>query len=157
VGEYALQVTRKIQSEYIRSLTPKQSVTDEFNKHVHEWSRHTVWSEDCNSWYKHNGTGRVTAIWPGSSLHYMALIRSPRYEDYDITYLGPGAQNMWAHLGMGVNDEVVEGRDWSPYLRSDAMDPAWLAAAKISRGVSDTNGDAKPEASLEQESPKPRL
>ncbi|OQU93791.1 hypothetical protein CLAIMM_00261 [Cladophialophora immunda] len=146
VGEYALQVARKLQTEYIRSLTPKQSVTDAFNAHAQEWVRHTVWTEDCHSWYKNHETGRVNAIWPGSSLHYMAVIRTPRYEDYDITYLGPGEQNMWAHLGMGANDQVVEGRDWSPYLRTDALDPDWIRAMDIAPPKSDVQSPGRHEA-----------
>jgi hypothetical protein len=34
-----------------------------------------------------NETGRVNAIFPGSSLHYCQLIEEPRYEDYNIKYL----------------------------------------------------------------------
>jgi hydroxyversicolorone monooxygenase len=33
-----------------------------------------------------NETGRVNAIFPGSSLHYCQVIEEPRYEDYNITY-----------------------------------------------------------------------
>jgi len=33
-----------------------------------------------------NETGRVNAVFPGSSLHYCQLIDEPRYEDYNITY-----------------------------------------------------------------------
>lgn len=33
-----------------------------------------------------NETGRVNAVYPGSSLHYIQLIEQPRYEDYNITY-----------------------------------------------------------------------
>lgn len=43
-----------------------------------EWIKHTVWKDSCRSWYKNNATGRVNAIHPGSSLHYMKLIAAPR-------------------------------------------------------------------------------
>lgn len=45
VSQYALQLIKKIQSEYICSISPKQDVTDSFNDHVQEWLRHTVWTE----------------------------------------------------------------------------------------------------------------
>lgn len=35
---------------------------------------------------KDRSTGRVTAVWPGSSIHYMEMIDTPRWEDYQITY-----------------------------------------------------------------------
>lgn len=47
VSLYTLQLIRKLQSEYICSIAPKQSVTDAFNAHCQEWIRHTVWVEEC--------------------------------------------------------------------------------------------------------------
>jgi hydroxyversicolorone monooxygenase len=130
--QYAIQVMQRMQSEYIASLTPRQDVTDDFNAHVQEWVRHTVWADDCRSWYKDNDTGRVNAIWPGSSLHYIEAIRQPRYEDYEIRYMGPARKNRWAYLGMGTTRESVEvGSDLSPYLTLDAMDAAWARANKV--------------------------
>lgn len=35
---------------------------------------------------KDRASGRVTAVWPGSSIHYMEMIDSPRWEDFEITY-----------------------------------------------------------------------
>lgn len=45
VAQYALKMIKKIQTEYICSISPKQDVTDSFNDHVQEWLRHTVWTE----------------------------------------------------------------------------------------------------------------
>jgi len=106
-------------------------VTDSFNAHVQEWVRHTVWTDDCRSWYKDNETGRVNAVWPGSSLHYIEAIRTPRYEDFEITYLGPAKQNPWAFLGMGYVRDLVEQSDVSPYLSVDNIDPKWMKANNI--------------------------
>ncbi|KAJ9621048.1 hypothetical protein H2204_012029 [Knufia peltigerae] len=125
VTKYAIQVIKKLQEENIRSLAPRQDVTDAFNAHVQEFVKRTVWKEDCRSWYKNADTGKVFAIWPGSSLHYMQTIRSPRYEDYHITY---HAKNQWAHLGLGF---TMEDRDpeasTAPYLTADAIDDRWMA------------------------------
>lgn len=122
---------KKIQTEYICSIAPKQDITDEFNAHTQEWIRHTVWNESCRSWYKDNETGRVNAIWPGSSLHYIEAIRVPRYEDFEITYLGPAKKNRWAYLGMGTVRELVEKGDVSPYLSVDNIDPKWMRAMNM--------------------------
>jgi hydroxyversicolorone monooxygenase len=129
VSYYAMQMIKKIQTEYIASISPKQDVTDAFNEHCQEWIKHTVWVEDCRSWYKNNETGRVNAVWPGSSLHYIEAIRTPRYEDFDIEYLGPGKQNMWAFLGMGTVKALVNKEDVSPYLNAEAIDPEWMKAS----------------------------
>lgn len=128
VSQYALQLIKKIQSEYICSIAPKQDVTDDFNEHTQEWLRHTVWQDDCRSWYKNNETGRVNAVWPGSSLHYIEAIKTPRYEDFEITYLGPAKKNRWAYLGMGTVRDLVEQKDVSPYLSVDNIDVKWMRA-----------------------------
>ena len=131
VALYTLQLIKKLQSEYIRSIAPKQDVTDSFNEHCQEWIRHTVWVEECRSWYKNNETGRVNAVWPGSSLHYMEAIKTPRYEDFEITYLGPAEKNRWAFLGLGTTRELVLKGDVSPYINVENIDPEWMKALKI--------------------------
>jgi len=147
VSHYMLQLVRKLQTEYIASIAPKQSVTDAFNDHCQEWIRHTVWVEDCRSWYKNNETGRVNAVWPGSSLHYMEAIKTPRYEDYEIEYLGPAKKNMWAFLGMGTVRTLVEKGDPSPYLTLDNIDPEWMKAMNMNADkVKDVKVEQKKEA-----------
>jgi hydroxyversicolorone monooxygenase len=150
VADYAVQLIHKMQAENILSFVPNQAVTDRFNAHCQEWVRHTVWVDDCRSWYRDNDSGRVNAIWPGSSLHYCEVIARPRYEDFDIVYAEYPAQgggeggvegegenqrnpmgprdNMWAFLGMGTTIRGVLKRDPSPYMARDKLDPAWLEA-----------------------------
>ena len=128
VSLYAMQMVRKLQTEYVHSLAPRQGVTDEFNEHCQEWVRHTVWTEDCRSWYKNNETGRVNAVWPGSSLHYIDAIREIRYEDFEMRYMGPGKKNRFAYLGMGTTPALVEKTDPSPYLNVGMIDPDWMKA-----------------------------
>ncbi len=81
--------------------------------------------------YKNNETGRVNAVWPGSSLHYMEAIKTPRWEDYEIQYLGPAKENPWAYLGMGTVPALVQKGDVSPYLNVEHLDPKWMEAAHI--------------------------
>jgi hydroxyversicolorone monooxygenase len=96
--------------------------------------RHTVWTEDCRSWYKNNETGRVNAVWPGSSLHYIEAIRQIRYEDYDVRYLGVGRKNRFAYLGMGTTEALVLKGDPSPYLNVGMIDPDWMRAMGMDEG-----------------------
>ncbi|KAF2825070.1 FAD/NAD(P)-binding domain-containing protein [Ophiobolus disseminans] len=110
VAEYTIQIIKKMQRDHIKSWVPKQEITDRFNEHAQEWIKHTVWKDDCRSWYKNNDTGRVNAVWPGSSNHY--------------------SENPWAHLGMGYAKCNVEfpNSDVSPYLALENIDPKWLKA-----------------------------
>ncbi|KLU81143.1 hypothetical protein MAPG_00238 [Magnaporthiopsis poae ATCC 64411] len=158
VGYYAVQIVRKMQNEGLRSWTPRADVTDSFNRHVQEWVKYTVYTDDCRSWYKNNETGRVNAIWPGSSLHYQQVVETPRYEDFEIEYW---AENRWAMLGMGFTmpERKKEGADLSPYLKLENIDPKWLkevilgdksARSEEEKGGDDkkgTNGDSTKEAS----------
>ncbi|EME39601.1 hypothetical protein DOTSEDRAFT_56930 [Dothistroma septosporum NZE10] len=128
VSDYAVSIIKKMQNENIHSWVPKQTVTDQYNDHVQEWIKHTVWKEDCRSWYKDNTTGRVNAVYPGSAMHYQQVIETPRYEDMDIKYHG---KNPWACLGMGYTMEDRAGSkqaDTSPYLNLNNVDPKWFAA-----------------------------
>ncbi|KAG7284368.1 hypothetical protein NEMBOFW57_010741 [Staphylotrichum longicolle] len=128
VADYAVKLIKKTQNENLRSWVPKQDVTDLFNEHVQEWAKHTVWADNCRSWYKNNETGRVNAIWPGSSLHYQQVIEQPRYEDFELRYFD---KNPWAHLGMGwtIQDRLgPKQADVCPYLSLDNIDPRWYKA-----------------------------
>lgn len=84
-----------------------------------------MWKHPCRSWYKNNETGRVNAVYPGSSLHYMKLLGVPRYEDFDIATF---SKNPWEFLGLGWTAENRQGpekADCSPYLCLENMDPRW--------------------------------
>ncbi|KAH6259915.1 hypothetical protein HBI42_095670 [Parastagonospora nodorum] len=127
VAEYTIQIIKKMQRDHIKSWVPRQDITDRFNEHAQEWIKHTVWKSDCRSWYKNNETGRVNAVWPGSSNHYSEVIATPRYEDFEIQYLN---KNPWAHLGMGFAkcNVTYPEADVSPYLALENIDPKWLKA-----------------------------
>ncbi|KAH7141866.1 hypothetical protein EDB81DRAFT_653405 [Dactylonectria macrodidyma] len=126
VAKYLLKIVQKIQRDNIRSLSPKQAVTDEFNEHTQAWVRGTAWADPrCRSWYKDNTTGRVNAIWPGSSLHFCELVKEPRYEDFEIKYLND--HNMWEFLGLGfTRDMMREAGDLSPYISLDELDKDFI-------------------------------
>jgi len=53
VSDYAVQIIKKMQNENIRSWVPDQTKTDQFNDHVQEWIKHTVWKDDCRSCTPH--------------------------------------------------------------------------------------------------------
>ena len=61
------------------------------------------------------------------------MIKTPRWEDYEIEYLkdSAGAKNMWAFMGMGTVRSLVENLDVSPYLTVENIDPDWMKAMDI--------------------------
>ena len=77
--------------------------------------------------YKKNGQGLsgniVTGLWPGSTLHCIEALRSPRWEDYNYEYLpepngAPVNQMAWLGNGWGVKQLVEKPRieDLSFYI-----------------------------------------
>ena len=75
-----------------------------FSTHIHQ----TVLTI---SRYKKNGQGVsgdiVTGLWPGSTLHCMEALRSPRWEDYEYEYIpeengAPLNQMAWLGNGWGL-------------------------------------------------------
>lgn len=92
-------------------------MTTQWRRHVDTWhDTHSVWAESCQSWMKYNG--RIQ-LWPGSMLHMLKSLKSPRFEDYDIK---SREQNMWAYLGEGrtvteLRREKGEAVDMAPFMR----------------------------------------
>lgn len=62
---------------------------------------------------KDRTTGKITAVWPGSSNHFMELIESPRYEDFEIQYIN--ANPFW-FMGNGVSQRETKKQDLTYYL-----------------------------------------
>ncbi|KAH8587358.1 hypothetical protein B0O99DRAFT_656438 [Bisporella sp. PMI_857] len=137
-ANYMMATLQKMQTDNIRSIEPKKDVTVAFLKYVEEYHRDTVFSDSCRSWYKDNDTGRVTAVWPGSALHYMELLKTPRWEDFKIDYRNSG--NMFTFLGNGLVKEIVTpGADVSSYLQVDKIDALWLQELKsVTHGARST-------------------
>lgn len=122
VGAYIVQMVQKMQKELIHSFTPRQDITDEFNRHAQTWVNGSCWADrSCRSWYKNQETGRVNAVWPGSSLHYCEMVETPRYEDYDIRYTEKA--NRFAFMGLGfTRNQVEENGDLSPYMSRGVLE-----------------------------------
>lgn len=122
VGNYIVQVIQKMQFDHLHSICPRQDVTDAFNEHAQTWIQGTCWAENtCRSWYKNNETGRVNAVYPGSSLHYCEMTATPRFEHFDVRY--SNKHNMWSFMGLGfTKNQVVEGGDLSPYITKDGVE-----------------------------------
>ncbi|KAH6871816.1 hypothetical protein B0T10DRAFT_416993 [Thelonectria olida] len=107
-AKYISQVITKMQRDQIKSLEVKQDMQNSFNDYIQEVHKDLVWTGSCNSWYRDRSTGRVTAVWPGSSIHFMEMVETPRWEDFEIRYLH---SKPFMFLGNGISQRETRGED----------------------------------------------
>jgi len=141
-ADYMLKMIDRWQTENIHSFSPKKEAVDDFVQHTNNYMKGTVWHQDCRSWYKKNSmTGRVTALWPGSTMHYLEALDQPRYDDWHIEYKG----NRFAFLGNGFSQtEADYTADWAYYLRNEDESP-YLSRGKRRRLFSNSGSVVRPE------------
>jgi hypothetical protein len=102
---YMFKIITHMQRTSIKCLVPKAAAIADSYVHTHELLKRTAWSSSCNSWFKAGKKhGPVTAIWPGSRMHYFAAMKEPRYEDFDVEYCG----NRFAFMGNGYTDAELD-------------------------------------------------
>lgn len=106
-------VLRKAQVENIKSFSPKLSVSNQFRAHADLFLQRTAWTSACRSWFKQGKADGQAAIWPGSRLHFLEMMKMPRFEDYDIEYWD---SNIFAFMGNGFEVREFDGRDITNYL-----------------------------------------
>ncbi|OAL32862.1 hypothetical protein AYO20_07653 [Fonsecaea nubica] len=113
-ADYVLKWLVKMTREDIRSFEVKAQVQNDWNVWGDELMKRTVWSSGCRSWYKNGKVdGRVTALYPGSILHYKDMVEHIRGEDFDIDYR---SKNRWRFLGNGFTQLEVENGDLGYYV-----------------------------------------
>lgn len=81
----------------------------------------TAWGSSCRSWFK-NGKedGPVTALHPGSRIHWFGMLEGFRGEDFEFVYERRGKRggNRFGWLGNGFSVRELGGGDKSWYLGS---------------------------------------
>ena len=115
--EYSVKMMRKIQTEHIKAIEVQQEALDEIYAHFDEFHKHTVWQEECRSWFKDGKIKNRIYLWPGSTIHFLKTIKEPRMEDYNIRWR---YKNRFAFLGNG-DVKATASRDvqgLSTYMRS---------------------------------------
>lgn len=130
-GDYIIKCIAKMQKQDILSMCPKLDVVEEQVKHADAFHRNTVWSHSCRSWYKNNtADGRVAAVWPGSTLHFLESLEDPRWEDYEFTY--ENSRNRFSYMGNGTTVSEVNGEERAKHIRSrvQLFDTWWAMREK---------------------------
>jgi cation diffusion facilitator CzcD-associated flavoprotein CzcO len=114
--KYMLRMVHKCQTEGYKSFTPSQPAIDEFVRHADAFMPRMAWASECRSWFKNGRTdGPVTALWPGSRIHWFKVLdaRNIRFEDWQWER---STQNRWAFMGNGFSSLEAEGRDLTWYF-----------------------------------------
>lgn len=128
-GDYIIKCIRKLQKEDIGSMQVKRSRVKDFSAYAHQYFKGTVYLDDCKSWYRGKGGrgDRIVGLWPGSTLHAVEALSSPRWEDFDYTYHGDddgefaNRNRLW-WLGDGWSSIQRDGGDMCYHLEPEFTD-----------------------------------
>lgn len=91
--KYMAKILHKMAYGNIRTIQPKRKQVENFTRYCEQYFKGTVYLDNCKSWYKISEPGtkpedkrreRVTALWPGSSLHAVKVLQEVRWEDFDM-------------------------------------------------------------------------
>lgn len=121
-AKYLLQIIGKAQVEGIKAIDVKPEAVHDFTTHIAHFMPRTAWAGTCRSWFKNGrATGPVTAIHPGSRLHWFHMLERPKFEDFRYDYI---TKNRFSYLGNGFSTREEEGEDQTWYL--DRVEPKYL-------------------------------
>ncbi|KAM0555771.1 hypothetical protein ACHAPJ_006166 [Fusarium lateritium] len=125
IHHYVGQIIEKMAYGNVGIVEPKPESVQAFTNHCEGYFKRTVYSEECDSWYKSSPPGatreerrrgRVTAIWPGSSLHAVNALKTVRWEDF-VTKPYDGNTFGWSGNGWTVAEkdpkkEEIDSFSW---------------------------------------------
>ncbi|KAI1390283.1 uncharacterized protein F4822DRAFT_231430 [Hypoxylon trugodes] len=117
IARYIARIISKCQTEHIKSLVPSDAAVADYAQHVSAFMPRTAWASSCKSWFKGGREdGPVTALHPGSRVHFFHMLETFRGEDWEYVY-DDARGNRFAYLGNGFSTrEVGEGEDQTWYL-----------------------------------------
>ncbi|KAK5689222.1 hypothetical protein LTR17_026424 [Elasticomyces elasticus] len=126
-ADYMCKLIDHWQTHNIKTFSPKMEAVNDFIAHKDQFMGKTVWADPCRSWYKSGQIDApITALWPGSTLHYIEALADLRMEDFNVEYAG----NRFAWLGNGYSQtELDKTADWAYYIR-ERDDGEWLSRGK---------------------------
>ncbi|CAI4212651.1 unnamed protein product [Parascedosporium putredinis] len=114
-GDYFVKWIKKMATEDIKYVHPKQDKVNDFIKYCDEIHKTLVWTGNCKSWYKRNRVdGRVTALFGGSAHLFNRMLTDIRGEDFEIKY---NTDNSFRFMGNGFTEfEMDPTSDLSWYV-----------------------------------------
>ncbi|KAK4043690.1 hypothetical protein C8A01DRAFT_32219 [Parachaetomium inaequale] len=133
IAKYITAAIKKCQTESIKALAPSRAAVDDYFEHITAFMPRTTWAAPGGrSWFK-NGRedGPVTALHPGSRIHFFHMLERFRGEDWEFVYLpsadgegeGEGRRgNRFAYLGNGFSTRELDPEgDSTWYLDEGAV------------------------------------
>ena len=104
IARYLTRIIRKCQREGIKALAPAAGAVADYGEHIGAFMPRTSWAAPGRSWFKGGReAGPVTALHPGSRLHFFHMLERFRGEDWDYAYDDAAAGNRFAYLGNGFS------------------------------------------------------
>ncbi|KAH6466494.1 hypothetical protein HBI57_029290 [Parastagonospora nodorum] len=113
MAEFFVRLLKRVDELNVATFAPNKGAQDDFNQQAEEFMAGTVWPGSCTSWYKHGYSGKITAVWPGSSFHYREVLEQDRWEDWNWTYPA-GRYKIW---GKGQSRVEKESGDHNYCLK----------------------------------------
>ncbi|KAH6884857.1 hypothetical protein B0T10DRAFT_531035 [Thelonectria olida] len=110
-SDYFIRILRKMVRQGVKAFNVRPDAQADFDEHTQTMMKNMVWTGTCRSWFKKGTEGKVTALWPGSSLHYMQVLAENRWEDYEWVY----DKERYAYWGQGLS-----------WIESPELDPLGL-------------------------------
>ncbi|KAJ5713998.1 uncharacterized protein N7483_011179 [Penicillium malachiteum] len=149
-ADYMMKLIDRYQTTNIASFSPRPEAVADFTAYKNRFMHGTVWKDACQSWYKAGRPdGSITALWPGSTLHYIEATDEVRTEDWETTCSG----NRFDWLGNGYSQtECDETADWAYYIRG--KDDGEYQSRGKKRRIATKSGTVKADAGNFQVFPK---
>ncbi|CAI7571914.1 unnamed protein product [Penicillium pancosmium] len=152
-ADYICQNITRIQQQGIKSIEVTKEAVDDFIEFKDQYMKQTVWDQECRSWYKGNtADGKIVALWPGSTIHYVEALKNVRYDDFKVRYFG----NRFDYLGNGMTKiEMTPDADLAQYVRNEDDAPiigskfTYVKACPEQQTPADVTSDSRANGSTE--------
>ncbi|KAI3334759.1 hypothetical protein F4824DRAFT_178976 [Ustulina deusta] len=124
IARYITRAIHKCQVEGIKAICPSDAAVADFSEHIASFMPRTAWAASCSSWFKGGKVdGPVTALHPGSRIHFFHMLEQFRGEDWEYVHDHPST-NRFSYLGNGFSTKELDPTfDSTWYLESSADAP----------------------------------
>ncbi|KAF8636887.1 hypothetical protein AX16_010943 [Volvariella volvacea WC 439] len=105
---YIMQLLQPILNGVTSSLEVTSAATDTYNNRLQQRMESSVYVQ-CRSWYRKDGNGRVTAIFPFSGLRHWWWLRRPDWSHFSVPEDGKGR---WT--------QYIQKQEWARFFKSSS-------------------------------------
>jgi len=125
-ADFVVACLSKLQKQDIKTMEVNKDAQDEYNIQQEAVMKDLVFTEPCSSWYKGGKVdGEPDAIYAGSTLQFMEMLASPRWEDWTFV---PLHRNRFSYLGNGTSTVEATGGDRAYYFTIEGVRNALKAS-----------------------------